>query len=138
MFKKELLAIALVTTGICTAATVVVLKFIKKRTALVEQLIALRDDLKLDCDLLESATDESPEKATCAADQGYLNAVTEGILFVEASQPLFKELDCKILDMKIRDLQVYIESFEAAIRQAENYIITIDAARAEMEAAHEE
>ena len=98
-----------------------------------KKLKELRDDLELDCELIESAADEIPQEIVTAADRKFAEAVTEAVDFATTIFSVHMHLDDDEIDnLTLEAKRAYMECISAIIKNAERYIYAIDAAREEM------
>lgn len=98
-----------------------------------KKLKELRDDLELDCELIESAADEIPQEIVTAADRKFEEAVSEAIDFATTVFSVHMHLDDDEIDnLTLEAKRAYMECISAIIKNAERYIYAIDTAREEM------
>lgn len=69
MSKSYFLIAGAVIAGACATAGLIAMQYTDKRKDLIDELLDLRDDLELDCDIINSATSDSPKEITTPEDK---------------------------------------------------------------------
>lgn len=136
MSKSYFLIAGAIIAGACAAAGLVAMQYTDKRKDLIDELLDLRDDLELDCDIINSATSDSPKEITTPEDKKYNEIVQEGIRFTNATFPLRQKITELIPKLSNHHLEAFIDSFKTSIAHAESAIMAIDVAREDMQASH--
>lgn len=133
MKKLTGIAIALAGASLTAAAIYVIKSYIESETRLSKTLNNLRDDLELDCDLIEAATEEVPEEIITTADRKFTEAVNNAVDFATTVFNVYAYLsEDEIHNLTAEAKRAYIECLSAIIKNAEKYIYAIDDARDEM------
>lgn len=127
-------------TALATGITVMVAEGLRRRQerqALADELVDLRDDLELNCDLLNSAIEEIPEECVLAADTAFKKVVNDGVEFANTTFPTYAYLDESFIrKLDTNTLNAYLECLTALNTTAEKLIVCVDNARKIMQDAH--
>lgn len=133
MKKLTGIVIALAGASLTAAAIYAIKSYIESETRLSKTLNNLRDDLELDCDLIEAATEEVPEEIITTADRKFTEAVNNAVDFATTVFSVYAYLsEDEIHNLTAEAKRAYIECLSAIIKNAEKYIYAIDDARDEM------
>lgn len=127
------IAIAIAGASLTAAVLYALKSHARKNYCLTKQLGELRDDLELDCDLINSAVMEIPEETITVADRQFEETVKEAADFATTTFRVYAYLDDNEIDKLSPDAKrAYIECFGSIIQNAEKHIYAIDAAREDM------
>jgi hypothetical protein len=131
--SKLSIAIAIAGASLTTAVLYALKSHVHKNRCLTKQLIELRDDLELNCDLIDSAVTEIPEETITVADRQFKEIVDEAADFTTTTFRVYAYLDDDEIDKLSPDAKrAYIECFGSIIQYAERYVRAINAAREDM------
>ena len=130
------IAIAVISASLAAAAAYAIKKYADSDVCITKRLKELRDDLELDCDLIEAATEEIPKEIITAADRKYQEVVNDAVDFATTVFNVYTYLSSdEIDDLTLEAKRAYVECISSIIKNAERYIYAIDAAREDMKQA---
>ena len=133
MNKLTAIAIAVAGASLAAAAICSAKAHANRNDQLTKNLNDLRDDLELDCDLINSAHEESPEETITTDDRKYKEVVDRAQDFATSVFNIYAYLDSEEIDKLTADAKrAYVECFSVIIKNAEKHIYAIDDARAQM------
>ena len=126
--------IAIAGAGLASAGVIALLNFEDLNRQLSSNLKNLRDDLELDCDLINSTLADIPEVADSEAKRKLRDAINAAANFVTSTLNVYAFLtDERISALSPQAKNAYIECLRSIIRNAEAHIIAIDVARDELD-----
>ena len=135
---KRLTGILIATAGagLASAGVIALLNFKDLNRQLSSNLKNLRDDLELDCDLINSTLADIPEVADSEAKRKLRDTINAAANFVTSTLNVYAFLtDERISALSPQAKNAYIECLRSIIRNAEAHIIAIDVARDELDKA---
>lgn len=130
MKKLTSLSLAAVGASLVTVGVVALLNYREYRHQLTVMLKDMRDDLELDCDLINSTAEEIPEVVDSEAKREFRATIDAAINFATSVYHVYALLDDdRLSSLSPQTTHAYIECLRAIIRNAEAHIMAIDVAR---------
>ena len=133
---KKLVGISIAAAGIGFASIgfSALLNYLDSKHTLSQLLISLRDDLELDCDLINSTLAELPSEQTTEVERSFAQAINNAADFAASALNIYGFLSEEtIKSYSSQTKKAYITCLRTLIRNAERHIMLIDEIRYQLE-----